>query len=191
MYFCDLLLFRLSWRTVEWANPLKTEHGGCCWDWASPVCLLRAASVVELVMMWSWACPALISRASSPGCVVLTMLVSVPQMPRYTGLCTALQALQGGPICLLSSEFAVTSVIWKQTRWIHVCVFYHVLLSGRCVSVIYLVCLLRICWALWLPSVLAWGTWKNIWPFHGNPFRSLGLKRWLGILCSESMSMPA
>ena len=120
--------------------------------------------------MWSWACPALISRASSPGCVVLTMPVSVPRMPRYTGLCAALQALQVGPICLLSSEFAVTSVIWKQTRWIHVCVFYHVLLSGRCVSVIYLICLLRICWALWLPRVPAWGTWKNIWPFHGNPF---------------------
>ena len=50
------------------------------------------------------------------------------------------------------------------------CVFYGVLLSRTCVSVIYLVCLLRICWALWLPSVLAWGTWKNIWPFHGNPF---------------------
>ena len=34
-----------------------------------------------------------------------------------------------------------TSVIWKQTWWIHVCVFYGDFLSGRCVSVIYLVCL--------------------------------------------------
>ena len=181
----------MSWRTVEWAKPSRTEHGRCSWDWASPVCLLRAASVMKPMMMWSWACPALISRASSPGCVVLTMLVSVPWMPRYTGLCAALQALQVGLICLLSSEFAVTSVIWKQTWWIHVCVFYDVLLSGRCVSVIYLVCLLKTGWDLWLHQVPAWGTWKNIWPFHVNPFKSLGLKPWMDILSSDSMSMPA
>ena len=122
---------------------------------------------------------------------VLTMLVSVPWMPRYTGLCAALQALQVGLICLLSSEFAVTSVIWKQTWWIHVCVFYDVLLSGRCVSVIYLVCLLKTGWDLWLHQVPAWGTWKNIWLFHVNPFKSLGLKPWMDILSSDSMSMPA
>ena len=89
---------------------------------------------------------------------VLTMLGSVSQMPRYPGLCADLQALQVGLICLLSSEFPITSVIWKWTWWIHLCVFYGVLSSGRCVSVIYLVCLLRICWALWLPWVPAWGT---------------------------------
>ena len=93
----------------------------------------------------------------------------VPQLPRYTCLGAALQALQAGLICLLSSEFAVTPVIWKWTWWIHVCGFYGVFPSGRCVSVIYLVCLLRICWALWLPSVPAWGTRKNIWPSVWTP----------------------
>ena len=141
--------------------------------------------------MWIWACPAIICRASSPGHVVLTMLFSVPRLPRYTGLCAALQALQVEHICLLSSEFVFTSGIWKQTWWIHVCVFYGVLPSGRCVSVIYLVCLLSICWALWLPWVPVWGTQKNIWPFHVNPFRSLGLKTWLGLLCSVSISMAS
>ena len=133
------------------------------------MCLLRAGFVVEAVMMWIWACPAVISRASSPGCAVLAVLVSVPRLPTCIGLCAALQALQAGLICLLSSEFAVTPVIWKWTWWIHVCGFYGVFPSGRCVSVIYLVCLLRICWALWLPSVPAWGTRKNIWPSVWTP----------------------
>ena len=50
--------------------------------------------------IWACPCPAVISRASSPGSVVLTMLVSVPRLPRYRGLCAVLQALQVGHICL-------------------------------------------------------------------------------------------
>ena len=92
----------------------------------------------------------------------LTMLVSVPWMPRYTGLCAALQALQVGLICLLSSEFAVTSVIWKQTRWIHVCVFFFSFLFF-----FLLLFLIFLNFSLFYFTILYWFYHISTWIHHG------------------------
>lgn len=49
MYLSDLLLFLpcLSWNSAEWASSSRIGRGRCSWVWASPMCLLRAAFVVE------------------------------------------------------------------------------------------------------------------------------------------------
>ena len=103
-YLSDLLLFLLclSWKNVGWAVSSWIECGRCFWIWARPVCLLRAAFVVEVVVMSCYLGLPL-SCYHQQGlftCVVLTMLVSVPWLPRCRGLYEVLQTLQVGHICL-------------------------------------------------------------------------------------------
>ena len=118
-YFSDLLLFLLclSWKNVGWAVSSWIECGRCSWIWASPVCLLRAAFVVEAVVMscylglplpcyhqqglFTWLC--CVDHASF--CAPAAQIQGV--------VCSFAGFTSGAYLSIQSSEFAVTSVIWE------------------------------------------------------------------------------